>query len=267
MALLRCDFHSPALKMMTTMTVILPDPVSGEGEEKPVPERGWKTLYLLHGLSDDNTAWTRQTSLERYAAPLALAVVMPAVQRSFYTDMARGGAYGTFASRELPEICRSFFRLSADRRDNYVAGLSMGGYGAFRVALGRPEAFGAAASLSGAMDIGRRVREELDPDQDEEFLRELESIFGPLDSFPESRHDLFALARRVAESGEPAPRLYQCCGTEDFLYGHNVRFRDHAESLGLDLTYEEDRGEEHTWGYWDRKIQRVLQWLAPLLED
>ncbi len=68
------------------------------------------------------------------------------------------------------------------------------------------------------------------------------------------------VAAQIARSAGPKPRLYQCCGTEDFLYDQNLRFRDHALALGLDLTYEEGPGE-HEWGYWDRMIQHVLAWL------
>ena len=69
-------------------------------------------LYLLHGLSDDDTIWLRRTSIERYVAPLGLAVVMPQVHRSFYTDEAYGGRYWTFLSEELPQLVGTFFRLS-----------------------------------------------------------------------------------------------------------------------------------------------------------
>jgi len=58
------------------------------------------------------------------------------------------------------------------------------------------------------------------------------------------------------------PRLYQCCGTEDFLYADNVRFRDVVRKLPLDLTYEEGPGE-HAWAYWDKMIQNVLKWMLP----
>jgi S-formylglutathione hydrolase FrmB len=56
------------------------------------------------------------------------------------------------------------------------------------------------------------------------------------------------------------PKLYQWCGTEDFLYKANLAFRDCAQKLGYDLTYEEGPGD-HQWKYWDEKIQRVLEWL------
>ena len=146
---LRCDFFSEALSLSTSMTVLLPQRtttqigLAGAATSEPPP-----VLYLLHGLSDDDTIWLRRTSIERYAAPLGLAVVMPQVHRSFYADQAYGGRYWTFLSEELPELIGSLFRLSDRREDTFVAGLSMGGYGAFKWALRQPGRFAAAAYRS-----------------------------------------------------------------------------------------------------------------------
>ncbi len=142
MALIQCDFFSETLQLSTSMNVILPQPARAR----------YPVLYLLHGLSDDHTTWLRRTSIERYVDPLGLAVVMPAVHRSFYSDMAHGNRYWTFVSRELPALARGFFPISSSRADTFVAGLSMGGYGAFKLALSFPQRFAAAASLSGALD-------------------------------------------------------------------------------------------------------------------
>ena len=245
MALIQCDFFSESLGFSTTMNVILP---------QPARER-YRVLYLLHGMSDDHTIWCRRTSIERYVDPLGLAVVMPAVHRGYYTDMAAGYRYWTFISEELPALARSFFPLSHKREDTFVAGLSMGGYGAFKLALRKPTRFAAAASLSGALDIA--TPSDLASD---EWRPEMERIFGPLDQLAGSPNDLLHVARQFGRTKGPKPKLYQWCGTEDFLYGQNVSFRDHARTLGLDLTYEEGSGE-HVWSYWDTQIQRVLEWL------
>ena len=256
MALIHCDFFSETLGLSCSMDVILPQATFAQIGMKGVSRaKRHPTLYLLHGLSDDHTIWQRRTSIERYVAPLGLAVVMPAVGRSFYTDMARGSRYWTYVSEELPAVARSFFPLSERREDNYVAGLSMGGYGAFKLALRCPERFAAAASLSGALDLVGWLG-SLEKARRPEF----ENVFGPLGKVAGSANDLFAVARRLAGSRGRKPRLYQCCGTEDHLYAHNARFRKHAEGLGLDLQYEEGPGQ-HEWGYWDRQIQRVLEWL------
>lgn len=252
MAWFDCHFYSETLALSTSMYVILPQQTKSQiGMESKSLQHKHPTLYLLHGLSDDHTIWMRRTSIERYVAPLGLAVVMPAVHRSFYTDMVHGPRYWTFVSEELPQIARSFFPLSPLREDNFVAGLSMGGYGALKLALRCPDRFAAAASLSGAVDV---------EDSYKRFSNDLELIFGGKENIRGSENDLFHLAERLARSDLPKPALYQCCGTEDHLYEANVRFRDHCRALGLPLTYEEEPGK-HEWSYWDAKIQKVLSWL------
>jgi putative tributyrin esterase len=255
MALIHCDFSSEVLGLYTSMCVILPQPTRAEIQTRSHSDHKYPTLYLLHGLSDDHTVWQRRTSIERYVEPLSLAVVMPAVHRSFYTDMAVGYRYWTFISEELPELARHFFPLSAAREDNFVAGLSMGGYGAFKLALTYPDRYAAAASLSGALDMVRAAKEN-----DEEWQAEIKRIFGNRRNIARSGNDLFYLAEQVAKGKGVKLPLYQWCGTEDVLYPANVRFHTHAQALGLDLTYEEGPGE-HEWKYWDQQIQRVLDWL------
>ena len=182
---------------------------------------------------------------------------MPAVNRSFYADTAYGAQYWTFVSEELPRVMHGFFPLSDKRADTFVAGLSMGGYGAFKLALTLPDRFAAAASLSGALDVASIA--ERSANEGEAWRREKESVFGDLDSLRGSSHDLLYLAEQVARR-KRQPKLFQCCGSEDFLYVANTTFRKHAKKLGLDLHYEEGPGA-HEWGYWDENIQRVLAWL------
>ena len=109
MALVTCDFFSDALEVGCSMTVVLPQPteeqigVDGDPDGRPVPVSDFPVLYLLHGLSDDHTAWLRYTSVERYAAAAGLAVVMPAVGRSFYANMVTGPRYYSTAG-PLPTV-------------------------------------------------------------------------------------------------------------------------------------------------------------------
>lgn len=256
MALIHYHFFSHVLGLTSTLSVILPDPPApAEGTLARVPAGPYPTLYLLHGMSDDHTIWQRRTSIERYVEGRNLAVVMPAVHRSFYTDMAAGGKYWTFISEEVPALVRGYFNLSAAREENFVAGLSMGGYGAFKLALAHPERFGAAASLSGVLDMARLSRLE-----DEAGEGELKNIFGSSAAFVGSSNDLFHLAERMAQASAPQPALYQWCGTEDFLYEDNVRFHAHLKQLGVAVDYSEGPGG-HEWVHWDRQIERVLAWL------
>ncbi len=246
MAFIDCHFYSEVIGIASSMHVILPQTNQEHTSDK------FPTLYLLHGLSDDHTMWMRRTSIERYADKYQLAVVMPAVHRSFYTDMEKGYRYGTFIAEELPRLAQAFFPLSREREHNYIAGLSMGGYGALKMALSFPEKYSAAASLSGVTDLCA-LYEKYDTE-------EIRHIFGPLAELKGSKHDLFALAQTLATSQQVKPSLYQCCGTEDFLYDDNVRFRDYCQQIGVALTYEEESGV-HDWLYWDKQIERVLEWL------
>lgn len=250
MALIHCNFFSRVLELQRSMDVILPHDLAPRD-----PPRGKApVLWLLHGLSDDHTIWQRRTSIERYAGERGLAVVMPGVDRSFYADMASGPRWWTHVSEELPRLVAAIFPVSARREETFVAGLSMGGYGAFKLALRQPGRFAAAASLSGAMDARLRLterREDRDPS-------EVHRIFGATSAEFDPGNDLFDLARKMNPA--KCPKLFQCCGKEDFLYAENVRFRVHARSLKLPLTYEEGPGT-HEWDYWDRMIQRVLDWL------
>jgi S-formylglutathione hydrolase FrmB len=250
MAFLDVHCFSETLAMSVSFYVLLP--------EGPV-RRPYPTLYLLHGLSDDHTIWLRRTSIERYAAVKNLAVVMPASARSFYQDMASGPRYWTFLSEELPALCRQWFPLSDDREDNFAAGLSMGGYGALRLALSRPDRFAAAASLSGALDLARRLR-EAGREGSLVSRAEWEGIFARELTGENTDFDLFALTHKVADSNCPKPKLYLCCGTEDPLLEESRAFRRHLDAVNLPHTYEESPGQ-HEWDYWDAQIQRVLAWL------
>ncbi|NLD60100.1 MAG: esterase family protein [Clostridiales bacterium] len=249
MAHLDVNFYSEALGMATGMQVLLPE---------ELPRARARTLYLLHGMSDDESTWTRRTSIERYAAGRGLAVVMPFGGLGWYTDMHRGPKWFSFLTEELPAKCRALFPMLSDRReDTFAAGLSMGGYGALKCGLRAGKVFSRVASLSGALDAydcalnGRGLAPQA-------FW---EDVFGPAEGIPGSRNDLFRAAEEMRDS-EFRPDVYMWCGTEDFLYYQNIRMRDHLRRLGYSPTYGESAGD-HQWLYWDRWIQDVLDWLVP----
>ena len=256
MALIKCDFFSDVLGMSSSMHVIIPQQNTqqiGMDGIKESPDK-FPCLLLLHGLSDDDSIWLRRTSIERYVSSLGLAVVMPNVHRSFYSNMKHSHDYWKFISEELLQIARSFFPLSDKHEDNFVAGLSMGGYGAFKLALRKPESFCAAASLSGVLDIVACLESDKAG-----LLNTLQLVFGENVDIKGSEDDLMACAEKIAAT-DIQPALYQCCGRDDFLYEDNIKFRDHAKKLNLNLTYDEGSGM-HEWGYWDTQIQKVLDWL------
>jgi S-formylglutathione hydrolase FrmB len=258
MAFIQCDFFSDVLGMSSSMNVIIPENRENRiGIKTRANQNKFPVLYLLHGLSDDHTVWMRRTSIERYANKFGLAVIMPNVHRSFYTDMVYGNDYFTFISKELPQIAEKIFPLSTERKNTFIAGLSMGGYGAFKLALNQPERFAAAASLSGALNLAENAERA---DERDELYQEFKLIFGDLDKVKNTDNDLFYLLKKLKGEKKKIPKLYQCCGTEDFLYQDNLKFRVFCRKNKINLKYEEESAV-HEWGYWDKKIKAVLKWL------
>ena len=154
---LHCDFYSVVLRRNTHINVILPTP----GEPGQKVQQDMKVLYLLHGLHGDESSWLHGSNISRYANEAGIAVVIPGVGNSWYQNMAHGEDFFTYITEELYEYVQALFPVSRKRKDTYIAGLSMGGYGAWYLALACPEKFAATASFSGAVDVGcvRPLRE------------------------------------------------------------------------------------------------------------
>ena len=211
MAFLQVQYYSKVLNVCSTVNVILPEADQGIGVDASKVGKLPKVLYLLHGYSDDHSIWMRRTSVERYAAQHNLAVIMPAVNHSFYCNEVQGERYWDYVSEELPKTMHTFFRLSDKPEDTFVAGLSMGGYGAMKLALSYPERFGAAASFSGVTDIADMSH------RSEQSLIQMDRIFGSHDSIAGTDDDL------------------QVLGVVDDLFGHLVATHDKGVSVGNGL--------------------------------
>ena len=259
MAIIQANFTSDALMRMVTIQVILPVEKQAGLEaaaRKPLP-----TLYLLHGVTGNCTDWLTRTNILRWAEAKDLAVVMPSGENGFYVDHPGSHRnYGRFIGRELVEMTRTMFPLSRRREDTFIAGLSMGGYGAIRGGLKYHDVFSCAAGLSSAIVVDGIEKRTNDTAY---FLNRrdfAESIFGDLSRVKDSDNDPRWLAKRLRETGGAAPRLYLACGRDDPLLPGSQKLRDDLRALGLDVTYEEGPGS-HEWDFWDRYIRRVIDWL------
>ena len=257
MAFFQMNYHSDALGIGVSVNVIIPEKAKSLIGMRADGADTYKTIYLYHGLSDDHTIWMRRTSIERYAAEHGIAVVMPSVGRSWYADTVYGEKYFTFVSDELPRVCRGFFRGMSDKReDNFVAGLSMGGYGAVKVALSCPEKFGGCASLSGVLDLAICDRPQLQRDFKWIFG---ESCTSALD-LKDTKDDVIHLARELKARGGTFPKIYLWCGTGDFLIKASRDYHALLDELGVKHVYEESEGD-HSWKWWDLHIQDALNFL------
>jgi S-formylglutathione hydrolase FrmB len=196
--------------------------------------------------------------------------VMPAVGRSFYADMKHGYNYYSYVSGELPEIAKKVFNISAKREDTAIIGCSMGGYGALKIALSKPEQYGFCGAISSAClfidEHLKGLRKNADywlttgGPEAATILRDFQAVFGEELSYTDG-DEIIKLAQKVAD-GTVQPKIYAACGTEDNLQKENVRFRELIEKLKVDYSYEAWEGG-HDWLFFNDALKKALQaWYA-----
>lgn len=241
MAFLQLTYSSAALQMNTSVRIVLPD--TGDLSEV-------NTIYLLHGLTDNCTGWTRYTACELYAREHNAALIMPEVQRSFYIDGVHGLKYFTYVSQELPQAMHRMFGLSQSREKNYVMGLSMGGYGALKCAMTYPQNYAGAASFSGVCDADSFFHQVSQGNMD----RELPALLG------ESRilgaeNDLFCLLDHCPD----LPPIYMACGEQDPMYPMNQALAKALQEKGCTFQFDHRPGD-HCWRFWNQAFQDALSY-------
>lgn len=266
MSLVHFNFESQYLGNNTDLAIILPDkPRDTTPKEFYSSGRKYKVLWLLHGTFGDYTDWIRKSNIELYACEKDLIVVMPSGLNSNYVNwpnFATGYYAWDYLFEELMPLIHNWFPASDKREDNFIAGLSMGGGGALQYAVGRPEKFGAAAILSAAasdlhkIDLNAKATDSATAS----FNRRTKNIvdnFGGMQGYLESPVNVWDRLPELIKKGD-LPRLYFCCGEDDFLYDRYSAFKKYAQEIGLPATFEESPGFTHEWRFWDLFIQKAL---------
>jgi putative tributyrin esterase len=249
------EITAPRLGGMTVgFNIILPRDYATSSRRYPV-------LYLLHGYTDHYPAWVSYTRLTQYARGYEQIIVMPEGDNGFYTNSYADPklAWEDFLILDLIPYVDSHYRTVASRQGRSIAGLSMGGYGAIKLALKYPHLFSAAAGLSGALAAARWKKRPL---EDAAFQELIDGVFGPPDSPTRAANDPFELVQKVA--AEERPQLYFSIGSEDFLLEENREFVRHLAQLKIPYEYREIPGK-HEWPVWDQQIQVVLALQAPVM--
>lgn len=236
MAIFKCTFRSTMLGNDTSLNIILPD-------KRLHPP---KVLYLLHGFQQHFGSWLNQSSVARYAAGKNLVIVMPDGGRSFYADMTTGEHYYSYITKELPRFLKMQLNLDPSPEDTAVAGLSMGGYGAFKIGMSNPMQYKTIGAFSPACDIVS-IAKEMPP--------LVHAICGDLE-LKGSEHDLYRLAKELCGAENP-PKILHYCGNNDFMIDANREFCAYMKSLSFDYTYTEDEGA-HEWNLWDKWIEDFI---------
>ncbi len=249
MAIMTLDFYSKELKMSTLLTLIVPDSV--RIGTQPVSKR--KCLYLLHGLSDDATACMRLSKVELYAMETGIVVVMPSAGRSMYCDGINGQNYFSHIANEIPEYLELVMGISRKKEDNYIAGISMGGMGASRIALTYPERFTAVGLFSGLLDI-KMMLAYVTEEQKTDFPFFMTAI-NEIDTTPLNPINL------LDKNKQQGLKMIVRCGKQDDLYQMSQTFYEKAKTLGLNATGIFEEGN-HEWRLWDRYIEDFIMMMA-----
>ncbi len=242
--------------MAVRFNVILPVEYATSTARYPV-------LYLLHGYTGDFTDWVTLTNITDYARTYREIIVMPEGDNGFYTNSYSDPkrAWEDYIIQDLIPYVDTHFRTITTRQGRAIAGLSMGGYGALKLALKYPQMFCAVASLSGAPAAAQWSAEK--PFLRDQALRQVvEAAFGPKDNPGRAANDPFELVKKLP--ADLRPQLYLAVGSSDFLLEENRAFVASLAQLKIPYEYRESPGT-HDWWFWDRQIQIVLELQAPVL--
>ncbi len=240
MSVLAVNYFSNPIGIHAQMTVILPD---GPG---PFP-----VVYQLHGQSDDHTAWQRWTTIELHANRLGIAIVLLNGARSFYCDTKGTNRLWEQHILQSVEFVDRTFRTVAKGKARGIGGLSMGGYGALKIALAHPTLFGSCVSHSGALDMADWVKSGNEPD-----LRDI----WPTGQLP-AHDDIRKLLAKKPTKGAARPAIYIDCGTEDFLLPANHVIKADLVKRNIPHIYLEYPGG-HSWDYWEAHVGEGLDFHA-----
>lgn len=248
MALYHFRLDAQTLRFPVETSVYIP-----EGADEDIP-----TLWLLHGANSDSREWFRETSLLRYIRHHRLAVVTVSVHNGFYVNMAYGASYADFLEGEWLDAVRALFPcLSRSREKNYVAGASMGGFGALRLAMNRMDAFSKAGSFAGSIEMPTIVERNARGIQPggADFIW----AFGGYENMINNSNDVVYMARSCQDKAR-LPEVYMIVGTEDFGYALSLMARDDLLAAGARVKWVETPGE-HSFDCWDPLLPAFLDWL------
>ncbi len=211
------------------------------------------TLTLLHGYKGSSADWFTMTAAARYAADNSLILISPSCGNFFYQDCAMG-AYKTFVTKEMPMLLSRMFKFPKERERNFIAGLSMGGYGALYLGMSCPEIYGGCASFSGALDM-QLIIDKMPQDLKAPY----KMLFGTKDGSMPKESSLFELLNKIAAMDKKQqPKVLTTCGYEDiekyYIKPQNDSFYNHAKTLGLASYKHMQWTGIHTWSFWDRSL-------------
>lgn len=241
MTLLNTSFRTNFLHTYFKTTVVIPD----------TDKANYKAVWLLHGYTADDTTWMRNVNIEQLAAKYDIAIVMPEGRNAFYTDSNFIPYYSFFVKELMPKI-QGLLPISNKPEDNYIAGVSMGGYGALKIGFLNSDKISKIAAMSPVADIEHFRNNKKSPMP----LNTFDTIFDSDEKIKENQ------IINIFNKYQPQQKVLQLCGDEDFMHEDNIVLKDFLEKqLKDNYTYMPVKGD-HSWTTWSNNIDQVLNWLT-----
>lgn len=231
-------FYSASLEREITYRAILPAVVQSP-QKLPV-------VYLLHGGGGDFREWSNDSDVARFAEE-RLVLVMPEGESSYYTNSVDRpkDRFEDYIVKDLIADVESRFPADPSRRS--IAGVSMGGFGAIKLALKHPEVYSFVGALSPAIDVPSRPFSIRRMSQ----YRYHASIFGAWGSQTRKGNDPFVLAGQVDPS--KVPFIFFACGEREGLLPSNRQFASLLAQRNFRFEFHPGPGG-HNWDQWNRRL-------------
>ncbi len=228
-------------------------------------------VYLLHGYTDDETAWTQFGQIDHLVNSAirngdipAMIIAMPDAGVTWYiNDHDHMYRYEDYFFQEFMPHIESKYRVRTGKQYRGIAGLSMGGYGTLLYALKHPEQFIAAAPLSAAIYTREEViQHDMDRWNEKEALmygKDLDGKDRLTDHWINNNPFEIIKAKKVDELKKV--HYYFDCGDEDLLYKGNASM--HILLRDLEIPHEfRIRDGAHNWSYWRSGIIDALDFIG-----
>jgi len=218
--------------------------------EYELTDRRYPTLFLLHGLFGTFENWTELACLK---GSDGIIIVMPDSGDNWYCDAAEHQEWSE--NRIVVDLIANIdglFRTKASRDARSIAGNSMGGYGALKIALRHPHLFSFAASFSGAFDAANWTDQSPPIENWDAYRPSITKIFGKDQSNTRMENDIFRLVSEYRSLR--TPEIYFDCGINDPFLESNKRLSRHMRENGIPHQFQVLPGG-HDWDYWtDRGV-------------
>ncbi len=268
------SFDSQSLGMSERYSVFLPPSYAKD------PSRTYPVLYFLHGLNNDETSWTVeryghiQNSLEQMMLSGKLpefVLVHPRGDNSFYCNYIDGSKrYEDLLTQELISYMETHYRARKGRENRAIAGTSMGGYGALKIAMKYPDRYASVAGQSPIIFPGPNPLALSDETKTSRFYSFFINMLTPIFGDP-MRQDLWdannplALAKNRKLDGL---KIYFDYGTDD-RYIPMIHLDEGCKALDRILTDENfshifkvHPGEPHGWALISAHLDETLPFLC-----